>query len=470
MNKKILIPIIAVIIIAIGLSLWFFVFNKPKEQAEVVKPSECENRKVLERAVYSDALVATIEECNDETQKYNIIVVKNNGIEEKIVQIALKDAGSDKPFFGFKNIKFLNEKYVTYKAMRWKGYSVNIYEPDTKEDVILGYGLQIEKMIGGKYFFTYGWSELDGDRQLRVYSLTDGKMVEDLGAKAYYNTCVGDNGMIICTELNKHKQYYWMKGTSAMTFEAGDSALEITPDGNSRIRKDNDDGTFDIYLASRGKAVFYGKFSRELYTDNDLVNNGSYYIVKSVGDYNYLFRFNTRKEMKQLYSTPYSLPFFVSNDGKYVAATVYMRVGSSNSETLVLIDSNGTIKKTATDKDLFNKTVDSIGIAQWAADALWVEVVTSTGSLSAIASINLKDFSIKSYNIEGIASSKERVLNSEKELIALSDYGNLYVYDLNKSEQTLIATSLGKAFNPKWVDQSTLEYTENGQRVTKTGF
>lgn len=182
----------------------------------------------------------------------------------------------------------------------------------------------------------------------------------------------------------------------------------------------------------------------------------------------------------------------VSDDNKNVALSVFDE--NNSQKTIVIMNTEGNILKKITEKDIFKENAgDSLSFDGWYNNNLWVEESGYAGYLLGIASINLSDFSVKSYDITGIkrGDGRQRSLNMEKELIATSTYpftggavGDdesfektgqevyLYVYDLNTSSQILIAKSSATAFNPEWVGGYVLEYNDpssnDGKRIRKS--
>lgn len=256
----------------------------------------------------------------------------------------------------------------------------------------------------------------------------------------------------------------------------------------------------DIYLKNleTNKEQLYTTLN-EIYTNHYHVgeyHNGNLYIIKRIGYDEYpdeiwtdeLWRYDSQLHGQKLYSDK-GLDFRVSPDEKYIALWT--------NEVLVLLSSNGDVirsfpKKNITISKLFPGATEPLesslcGLTDWDRDGFWLDC-TFGPSLMGFVKIDFNTFTITKYDLTDLQPGPEYDLNPQKMKVVYSNYpalfeeisGNEYleskakvtlsVYDLQSKTIQSIATSITKEFNPKWIDENTIEYDDpNGNaRIKKT--
>jgi hypothetical protein len=247
----------------------------------------------------------------------------------------------------------------------------------------------------------------------------------------------------------------------------------------------------DIYLEDpkTGQETFYITLSdvyRNHYHNAEYHNGNLYIIHRTGGDSGYetnpnwtdeLWKYNQQKQGQKLYSVR-GLDFRVSDDEKLIAIIT--------NEEFVLLNNDGSKIKTFQQVVVNPKNSPMFGFLAWGPDAIWLD--NSCGpNIEGLVKINTLNYAVTNYDLSELPAGAEFAINVYEEKIAFSNFPimfdvvsaeeyersgakvNLVVYDLNSKSQQTIATSVTKKFEPKWLDENTLEYNNpNGEgRLTK---
>ncbi len=251
----------------------------------------------------------------------------------------------------------------------------------------------------------------------------------------------------------------------------------------------------DVYLKDpkTGQETFYMTLLdiNNTHYHNAEYHNGNLYIIHRIGgDTGYetnsnwtdeLWSYNQEKQGTKLFSNR-GLDFRVSEDEKSIAI-----VGSGDNnitgENLTFVQNDGTVLKVFSPNQL---GLENFSPIKWANSNFWVSSGSGRG-ISNIVKIEAINFQTTKFDISSLSITGGFDLNPIKEKIAFSNYPamfdvesakeyersgakvNLIVYDLKIKAQQIIATSITKQFEPKWLDENTLEYINpNGTgRITK---
>jgi hypothetical protein len=249
----------------------------------------------------------------------------------------------------------------------------------------------------------------------------------------------------------------------------------------------------DIYLLNKTTGA-----EEKLLTVNDAYtrhynfeesHNGNVYLIRRKGDTNTdnwvdeLWKYSLDNKVTKLFSAK-GLDFRVSPNEEFIAI---------QNRKIIITDSKGKIIKEFTDKEL-NKELNSEitkhafpDLYKWSDDnqLFWGFYMETAWPVMAY-SINLENWEIASYNLMDLPIGNEFNLNPNTGIIVFSDYPvtldiddaeefkeskkevKLYLYNLNNKELKAIDTSITKEFNPKWIDNTTLEYDDpnGGGRIT----
>jgi hypothetical protein len=260
------------------------------------------------------------------------------------------------------------------------------------------------------------------------------------------------------------------------------------------VKENSSDKTkTDVFLKDpkTGQETFFITLSdiyRGHYHNTEYHNGNLYIIHRTGGDSGYqtnpnwtdeLWRYNQQKQGQKLYSVR-GLDFRVSDDEKMIAIV-------TNEEFTLLNNSGGKIKTFQSSEVVVNpQNSPMFGFLAWGTNSIWIDN-TFGPSLAGLVKIDTQTYSITKYDLSGLPAGPEFVINVCKEKIAFSNYPamfdvdtvqeyersgakvNLVVYDLKSKTQQIIATSITKKFEPKWLDENTLEYNNpNGTgRITK---
>lgn len=301
--------------------------------------------------------------------------------------------------------------------------------------------------------------------------------------------------------------FYIYKNKTEQNILIGHTAITLEPTtfkstgqsiNHSVIIKENpnDKTKTDVYLKDpkTNKENFYITLS-DIYRNhyhNAEYHNGNLYIIHRIGgDFGYetnpnwideLWKYNQQKQGAKLFSNR-GLDFRVSEDEKFVAI-----VGSGNNdvtdEKLTFIKNDGTSLKSFNPNQL---GMDSFRLIRWVNSIFWISSGFGPG-IQSIAKIDAINFQSTKFDVSNLSITVDEFdLNSTKEKIAFSNYPamfdvdsvqeyersetkvNLIVYDLNSKGQQIITTSIAKRFEPKWLNENTLEYNNpsGAERITK---
>ena len=187
------------------------------------------------------------------------------------------------------------------------------------------------------------------------------------------------------------------------------------------------------------------------------------------------------------------LDFRVASNEKTIALTGG-NVNSKIGEQFIFLNDSGEEIKRYNVKDLLTGKeskdyIPMIGLLKWSDDSenLW-GVLAEGGWIETIFSINISNWEVKKYITGNLPLGLEFELNANRGLLLFSDYPvlldvfseseydsskksvKLYIYDLDTQRQQTISTSITKRFNPKWLDDNTIEFDSpngNGRQIYK---
>lgn len=249
----------------------------------------------------------------------------------------------------------------------------------------------------------------------------------------------------------------------------------------------------DVYLKDplSGIETFYITLS-DIYSNHyhpaEYRNGNLYIISRTGGNFGYetnlnwkdeLWKYNSQKQGMKIFSNQ-GVDFRVSEDEKFIAI-----VGSGN---LTFIGNNGNILKSFNKEQL--KVQYEISPIKWSSSYFWMGDAGPVGILQSIKKINAINFQITDFDVSSLFASDsfnsfdlnataEKIVfdnrpfmfdvDSEKQYEQSGAKVSLTVYDLNTKVKQVIATSITKRFNPKWINNNTIEYDNpNGEgRITK---
>ncbi len=224
------------------------------------------------------------------------------------------------------------------------------------------------------------------------------------------------------------------------------------------------------------------------YHSKEFVNN-SLFIVRRTGDIvkwtkwsDELWKYDlSNPNGKKLFDVQ-GLDFRVSSDGKYVAV--------STNEKFSIIDSEGKILFSKTLDDFIKSGKNYSGLFQlegWSFNSNSFWLTLHDGEIpNSFFKISKGNWELKGYSAEKMELGDEFSINTEKDLVAMSDFPHiadedsykdfqkskaavkLYIYDLNTGKKELIDSSVAKDFSPKWTDEKTLEYKNPSAEGMKT--
>ena len=254
----------------------------------------------------------------------------------------------------------------------------------------------------------------------------------------------------------------------------------------------------DVYLknSKTGQENFYATIS-DVYSDNyhpaEYHNGNLYIIIRTGGNLGYennpnwtdeLWKYNAQKQGIKLFSNQ-GLDFRVSDDEKFIV--IIGNVGSTANQDLTFTNDSGNVLKAFSISQLGLE--GGVSPIKWSGSYFWGSNYAEAGAIQNIVKIDAINFQIENFDVSNlnIINGSEFDLNSTKEKIVFSNFPHFYdvdsakayeqsgakvdltVYDLNTKSQQIIATSVAKAFEPKWIDENTLEYNNpNGEgRLTK---
>lgn len=268
---------------------------------------------------------------------------------------------------------------------------------------------------------------------------------------------------------------------------------QISDDKYEVVLKENpqDSNKTDVYLKNlESNTETFFMTIPDVYTQhyhNSEYHNGNLYIIRRIGYDGYpdetwtdeLWRYESQKNGTKLYSTK-GIDFRVNEDESLIAIIT--------NEALVLLDNSGrTLKSFQSTEVIANPETNSMfGFLAWGQDSIWL--ANKFGSrLTGLAKVDTKKYTVSKYDLANLLVGNELAINVYSEKLAFSNYPalldvnnaekyeksgakvNLKIYDLNTGTQQLVATSITKKFEPKWIDKNTLEYNDpnSGNRVQK---
>lgn len=258
--------------------------------------------------------------------------------------------------------------------------------------------------------------------------------------------------------------------------------------------KPNSENTIELFIkeTKSGKEELYktindGYLSHYHSLENQ---NGNLYIIRRTGDTSgpdnnwsdELWRYTPQREEFKIYSTA-GLDFRVTSDEKTIAITQ----GEENQ--LIFLTNTGrelrrySVKDFITGKESKNFS-PGIRLLKWSDDnkTFW-GALFETISTETIFSIDLSTWQVQRYSITNLPIGAELELNDNKALLLYSDYPvfldvdaakefegskkkvDLYIYNLKNQSQQVIATSISQKFNPHWIDNDIIEFTELNGKV-----
>ena len=186
-----------------------------------------------------------------------------------------------------------------------------------------------------------------------------------------------------------------------------------------------------------------------------------------------LWKFENGKPGKKLIAGQWA-GFLVSDDGKYIAADN------------TIFDDSGNFLRAIKPEDISPK-VQLIDISSWDGHTAWFEGIEDGHRTVYYFAYNFDTDVSASYPVPNFNSGAEFAFNEEAKKIAYSDYPFFYdvesrdefvahppkttlsVYDLVTKQTETLNSSIGKKFNPVWLDAHTLQYNnpDNGEKVLK---
>ncbi len=187
-----------------------------------------------------------------------------------------------------------------------------------------------------------------------------------------------------------------------------------------------------------------------------------------------LWKFSPDKKGTQIY--PGSVIGYLFSDNEKVLAV-------ETSADVQLLADDGKVLKTLTPADV---GLENPSLYAWGGSAFWL--VEGVGAeLPYLVKVEVPGLSVTKFDLHALGIGPEDDFEPAKGRIVASDFPPLYdsetadefgaskatvtlfVYDLKTKRKQVIATSVTKQFNPKWVGDNTVEYDNpNGKvRLTK---
>lgn len=221
------------------------------------------------------------------------------------------------------------------------------------------------------------------------------------------------------------------------------------------------------------------------YHHQESINN-SLYIVRRIIDDNSsesdwideLWRYDSSGEGNKLFSAQ-GLDFRVSPNEEHIA------IVSNN--TLFFINYDGEVLNGIEIKNLQISNDESwIGPNGWSTDSkyFWGNISMTVLNYS-LYKVDVQTWEINKYDVSDLSYHNEYDFNPNTELFIYSDYPalldiddynmfidnktvvNLHIYDFSTNAEKIIASSITKEFNPKWIDNKTVEFNNpnNDERI-----
>jgi len=222
---------------------------------------------------------------------------------------------------------------------------------------------------------------------------------------------------------------------------------------------------------------------------NSEYHHGNLYIIRRTGDVNSadgnwsdeLWKYNSQKKGTKMYSSK-GIDFRVAPDEKYIAVS---------DKKLNMIDQDGKVRRTYTLNDLSlddNQDLQT-GLLKWSDDSrqFWGDLFLAAYP-QVFYKISIDSWKVAKHDVSKLGFSSDYDLNGNNGKVVYSGYSamfdiqsaqeyqqgetevNLVVYDLKTKVKKQVATSVAKAFKPKWITDDTVEYSDPGSdnRVKKT--
>ena len=215
-------------------------------------------------------------------------------------------------------------------------------------------------------------------------------------------------------------------------------------------------------------------------------HNGNVYIVKEIGydpgtddqDWtNELWKYDANANGTKIFENK-GISFRVSPDERYIAIR-YLPEGADmiTGEKLAFFDSQGNLAQEFSSQQ-FRVEQARLSLQEWSDDssALWVSLHHVGPRPQAFVKINVDSWQPDIYIFSGFPVGSEYDLNANAAKLVYSDHPvffdvtsaqefadgintvTLFVYDFNTQSEQVIATSVSKLFNPRWIDDHTIEY------------
>ena len=232
-------------------------------------------------------------------------------------------------------------------------------------------------------------------------------------------------------------------------------------------------------------------------------HNGNLYIIRRVGYTpekwysrewrDELWRYDAEGKGTRIYSAQ-GFDFRVAPDERYIA----LRISDLKNtwQRLIFLDFRGNVVQrftadqlTAHDEKVHAPLPAHLGLVEWSKDGREFWGVISAGpSPQTFYRIEVSSWQTTLYDISELAIPEEYDLNVNTAKLVYSDCPQIYVaddaeefaksqqqvtlfvYALNSQSTQTIATAVAKCFNPRWLDDSTIEYNDPGgdDRITYT--
>lgn len=217
------------------------------------------------------------------------------------------------------------------------------------------------------------------------------------------------------------------------------------------------------------------------HSHNSEYHNGNLYIIRRIGYDGYpdkdwsdeLWKYDSNQNGQKLYSSQ-GISFRVAANEKMI--------GIRSTEMILFIDTTGKILKVFTSRELRVNPEDMANradILKWSSDnqSFW-GWHTFGPTPSSFYEINVNTWEVKKYDVSELSFGTEGDLNTETKKVVYSNYPalydvgsaeefnrsgkeiTLYIYDFVTEENKEIATSITKSFNPKWINNNSVEYDD----------
>ena len=245
--------------------------------------------------------------------------------------------------------------------------------------------------------------------------------------------------------------------------------------------KNLDSGDMNLFITLTDVAREHGH--------NAEYNNGSLFIILEIGYDGYpdddwtneLWRYSETGEGVKLYSSQ-GMNFRAAPNGEII--------GLETQGKLVFVDPSGNVLQEISASALFpDFEFDHISLEKWSDDSsiFWVSAKFGPSPLY-FSKVSVGSWQITTYQTQGLSLGREFDLNPNTGKLVYSDHPvffevegatqfaesktavSLFLYDLDTKEEVQIAISVAQPFDPKWLDDLTIEYNNPGgeDRLTYT--